>query len=88
MIASDKTAHALKEVAGSPKSYAVFSGKKRCGGFHPDYAVVWSESDNTYSILFCYGCAEALIVNRKATYRYNFIRITDIQKLLEPLNLK
>ena len=36
----DKTAKLLRDVTADSASYAVFSGEKRCGGFHPDYAVV------------------------------------------------
>jgi|GEM_PF-3584277 len=88
VVAPDKIAKTLRELAASPESYAVFSGEKRCGGFHPDYAATWFDSGKEHSILFCYGCVEALIVDGKKTYRYDFTRIADLRKLLAPFKSK
>lgn len=85
---SDKIAKSLKELTSVSESYVVFSGEKRCGGFHPDYALEWFSGDQKYSILFCYGCKEALIVDGKKGYRYNFKRVADLRKLLAQFKLK
>jgi hypothetical protein len=33
---------------------------KSCGGFHPDYCVVWKDGDQTYEMLICFGCRDAM----------------------------
>lgn len=36
-----------------------WGGMKLCGGYHPDYAVQWNDSDgNTFEALICFGCHE------------------------------
>jgi len=43
-------------------SIYIAEGAKRCGGFHPDYLLVWSAKDeDSYSTLLCFGCAEIII---------------------------
>jgi hypothetical protein len=44
---SDPTSH---QVLASPKT--------TCAGFHPDYALVWSDSCGTRVLQICYGCHE------------------------------
>jgi hypothetical protein len=39
-------------------SVVPFFGEKRCGGFHPDYALLWDVSGKTYEALLCFGCGE------------------------------
>jgi len=85
---SDKVAKTLRDATTDPASYAVFSGEKRCGGFHPDYAVAWVDGDKEYAILFCYGCVEALIIDGKKSYRYDFKKIANLKKLFEPFKSK
>ena len=31
---------------------------KRCGGFHPDYAVEWSQGEKRFQALICFGCGD------------------------------
>jgi hypothetical protein len=51
----------LKALVGDPHSFSAYSGEKKCGGFHPDYAVEWSAGGQTYQALICFGCFEAKI---------------------------
>jgi hypothetical protein len=62
----------LKKIVAESDNYAEFAGEKRCGGFHPDYALSWTDGTKDYSILFCFGCVEALIVDGRKSYRYDF----------------
>ncbi len=39
-LAGDDTTR-LSEILGDSKTYKPFTGEKKCGGFHPDYAVEW-----------------------------------------------
>jgi hypothetical protein len=48
----------LKDLLGNPSSYEPYSGEKKCGGFHPDYAVEWSFEGRAYHCLICFGCYE------------------------------
>jgi hypothetical protein len=48
----------LKAVLGDAGFYERFGGEKSCGGFHPDYAIVWSVEGNQYLCLMCFGCGE------------------------------
>jgi hypothetical protein len=37
---------------------ALASPKSTCAGFHPDYALVWSNARGTRVLQICYGCHE------------------------------
>ena len=51
----------LKALLADPRTLEPFSGEKRCGGFHPDYAVEWSVGGKIRSGLICFGCGEVMI---------------------------
>lgn len=54
---------ALRTFLQSKTIAAPFTGEKACGGFHPDYALVWTdEQDKTHAALICSGCGELLYV--------------------------
>lgn len=61
----------LKALLGDPRSFSAYSGEKKCGGFHPDYAVEWSAGGHTYRVLICFGCFEAKIYGPKAGATYD-----------------
>jgi hypothetical protein len=48
----------LKALVGDPALFAPFIGEKKCGGFHPDYAVEWTVDGQVYRCLCCFGCSE------------------------------
>lgn len=54
--------HALKDLIGDPGSLKAYSGEKKCGGFHPDYAVEWTEAGKSFRYLICFGCSEARVI--------------------------
>ena len=49
---------ALCEALGDGSTYKTYGGEKKCGGFHPDYAVEWSVEGKVYRCLICFGCVE------------------------------
>lgn len=49
---------ALVQLASSSSTYVTFSGPKLCGGFHPDFALTWSNGGTRTSLLLCFGCGE------------------------------
>lgn len=55
-----KAEHAewLTELLSDATSLTPFVAEKRCGGFHPDYAVRWETEGQRYEALVCFGCAE------------------------------
>ena len=79
---------AIKTIIAGSSNFIRFRGEKLCGGFHPDYAVEWSDGDKMYSILFCYGCGEVLIVDGKNTYRYDFKFTDDLKKIFTTFDSK
>jgi hypothetical protein len=48
----------LSEVLARTATYKSFSGEKRCGGFHPDFAVEWPNVKPLFQALICFGCRE------------------------------
>jgi len=71
----------MKTIISDSKNYIQFTGEKRCGGFHPDYAVEWPNGEKTYAVLFCFGCDEVLVVDGKNIYRYDLRFPDQIKKI-------
>lgn len=42
--------------------FTPWSGEKKCGGFHPDYAVVVTHGAMSWTVLVCFGCSEVKVV--------------------------
>lgn len=47
----------LEDAAG----FVPFTGYKMCGGFHPDYAIVFKKDNVVCELLICFGCGDARI---------------------------
>jgi hypothetical protein len=73
----------LKTLLGDPASFEPHSGEKKCGGFHPDYAVEWETRGQTYQALICLGCWEINVYGPKGGAIYD-IR-NDARDRLKPL---
>ncbi len=54
------------------KSHEKSSAPKLCGGFHPDYYVVWKKREEWVGAMICLGCAEWISLNDEG-YRYEDI---------------
>jgi hypothetical protein len=48
------------------ESFTAYRGPKKCGGFHPDYAVEWRLGKDVYQALVCFGCHEVKFYGPKA----------------------
>ncbi len=48
----------LKALVKDPKSFVKFGGFKLCGGFHPDFSIVFGSGDNAVEMHLCFGCHE------------------------------
>lgn len=48
----------LTDIVMRPDAHQPFGGYKLCGGYHPDYAIVWTVEGETSGTLICFGCHE------------------------------
>ena len=71
---------ALQQTLGNPRDYQKFSGEKKCGGFHPDYAVEWTEASVTRTALICFTCDEIKVVGPAGDHHYDLDR-SAVQRL-------
>jgi len=55
----------LRRLCSSADSFWTYSGAKFCGGFHPDYCLVWKDGKVTYEFLICFGCHEMMLCHPK-----------------------
>ena len=55
----------LRAAALDSRSYRPYGGPKRCGGFHPDFALRWGDGRTAVYTLICFGCHETQTVDRK-----------------------
>ncbi len=55
---SDRDANRLRDLYCRRGSFVPFQGYKSCGGYHPDWCVVWTNDDVSYEVEFCFGCCE------------------------------
>lgn len=56
LSAEDKST--LTALIKDPTSFKEFSGGKLCGGFHPDFTLVWEIKGKPLEIQVCFGCGE------------------------------
>lgn len=68
---NDSDRQTLKNLIGDPGSLKPFSGAKKCGGFHPDYAVEWVVGKDVYHYLICFGCWEAKVMGSRSEAMYD-----------------
>jgi hypothetical protein len=59
---SGDDAKEVSDILGDPGTYKPFSGEKKCGGFHPDYAAEWQVGADRYWALICFGCYEVKLL--------------------------
>jgi hypothetical protein len=61
---------ALKALLSDASTFKPWEGEKKCGGFHPDYAVNWSVDNKRHLYLICFGCNEIKVYG-STTGRYD-----------------
>lgn len=54
-------AAAVRQVLLKPATYQPYSGPKKCGGFHPDYRLVWGSGRARREVQLCFGCREVKV---------------------------
>ena len=63
-----------------------FSGEKKCGGFHPDYAVDVEKDGALWWVHIYFGCDEAQVIGPRGETRYDLARLTNetLENVLPP----
>jgi hypothetical protein len=64
LVLKDGDGEKLRNILGDPGTFTPFEEEKKCGGYHPDYAVEWSSRGRVYICLICFGCGEAKVYGR------------------------
>jgi len=57
--AGEKDVQRLQVILANVKAFKRFEIPKPCGGFHPDWCVVFRNDKEVYRVLVCFGCQEA-----------------------------
>lgn len=55
----------LTKLLSAEGSLTKWLGPKKCGGFHPDYAVDFNDGKQTVTALICFGCQEVRLYGAK-----------------------
>jgi hypothetical protein len=53
----------LLALVKNPNSFSKWGGAKKCGGFHPGYALVWKTDDEVVEVHLCFSCHEIKVFN-------------------------
>ncbi|MCA9215290.1 MAG: hypothetical protein KDB27_19620 [Planctomycetales bacterium] len=69
-----RDANRLRELYCSRGSFYPFQGFKDCGGYHPDWCVVWKNDDATFEVQFCFGCCEMRTANGSSLHECDMSR--------------
>ncbi len=54
-------AYELVQTVTNVANFTPWAGYKKCGGYHPDYALEWHTTDGVYRCLVCLGCYEVKV---------------------------
>jgi hypothetical protein len=61
----------LAVILAKPSTWRPFTGEKKCGGFHPDYAVEFNSGMHPFVVLLCFGCGEGKIYHAGSQWRFD-----------------
>jgi hypothetical protein len=73
----------LLTLLGSDGTLLTFSGEKKCGGFHADYALTWKVAGVEYAALFCFGCGEVKLFGPQQEFRYDIGEEDSLTRILK-----
>jgi hypothetical protein len=77
----------LRHLLTSKTSFVPFQGYKACGGFHPDWGLVWGEGSDSWTVLLCFGCSEMIVIKNGEQEIYCDIwDLAPFESLLNPLH--
>lgn len=69
-----RTVTEIAAVLSDHSSFEPWLGEKGCGGFHADRYFRWTESSQTWEVLLCMGCHEALLFHAGQSLRCDISR--------------
>lgn len=69
LFADEELENELRALSEASGTYRKFSGEKKCGGFHPDFALRWSNGEGAVMILICFHCEEAWLFGETLSVR-------------------
>lgn len=80
----------LLEILGNEATYRPFGGEKKCGGFHPDFAIEWQVGELVCRALLCFGCSEAKLFgpDRESRHDMPYAAKEKLEALLKPYKKK
>lgn len=78
----------LAQLFSEPANISAFSGEKRCGGFHPDYAIAWAHNNDNAYALICFGCGEIIYSYKDKRQRFDLVNHKAIQQHFQAYRLK
>lgn len=64
----------IAAVLSDRSSFQEWAGNKACGGFHADRYFRWTEDTQTWEVLLCMGCHEALLFHGGQSLRCDISR--------------
>ena len=50
----------LTEIVLGDDAHIRYAGPKQCGGYHPDYVVIWDNAGHKSGAMVCFGCHEVI----------------------------
>ena len=75
----------LRALCAAADSFRSWSPGKECMGFHPDFALQWSNSDSTVWFLICFGCFEMQIDSPRGRLMMDLTDHKAFLRILKPL---
>jgi hypothetical protein len=61
----------LREAILKDGTLQTWGGGKACGGFHPDFAIMWKADNADAMLLVCFGCHEAMFLTNSGFLLYD-----------------
>lgn len=68
---SPKDMKRVVEILHKSSTYEPYLGEKKCGGYHPDFAVSWTLDHVPYHALLCFGCGEVKLLGPSGERHYD-----------------
>lgn len=75
----------LREMLGDLALYEPYRADKKCGPFHPDFAVEWQRDGAPHRLLLCFSCAEAAWYDAATNETHNDLAPGRRERLLKRL---
>jgi len=85
---SDETLERLRSLTTQKNLFRPFQAAKACGGFHPDWCLVWADDPEAVYVHFCFGCDEvAAFVDDERQMLCEMENDKPFKSVLDPLRI-